>query len=488
VFFTAAAADEGSAPGSHHCTENGEGYGPSADELLARTDGSETTAISLPSTGPAGDCSACNSGEPEGEPNGSVGEGAVFQGASSSGSKVFFLTTWPLLQADRDHTLDLYEYDFTAPPHEKIVQVSRGAAGDPTPGEGASVKGVARVSEDGSHVYFVAEGRLTSEPRGGGCLAGLSPAELEEEEETKEGQCRPKKEADNLYVYDTVTGGTAFIGTLSPADAEDWAQRDARPVDATPDGRSLVFTSSADLTQGDTSRSVPQVFEYSTEAETLTRVSIGQGGFNNDGNTEQYGATIAYPKYTGKQDPAPQLASVSDDGSTVVFQSSDALTPDALQGLPNVYEYRNGTVSLLTDGQDRSIQLGQPSTALVGMDGSGADVFFTTADQLVPQDGDTQLDVYDARVDGGFAPTIASAACEGEGCQGPLAPSAVFPLSNSASQAAGENVVETPPRVTKPKAPRKRTKAPRRRRMRTQQRGAKPGAKRAKRAQHRAGV
>jgi hypothetical protein len=465
VFFTAAAADEGPAPGSHHCTEDGEGYGPSADALFARSGGSVTTAISLPSTGPGGDCSACSSGEPQGESNGSVGEGAVFQGAASDGSKAFFLTTWPLLKSDRDHALDLYEYDFGAVnAHEKIVQVSRGSVSDPTPGEGAFVRGVSRVSEDGSHVYFVAEGKLTGEPRGGGCLADLSAAELAEEEEKREGSCRPKKNAANLYVYNTITGKTAFIGTLLPADAEDWEQKDARPVDATPDGRFLVFTSSADLTPGDID-DVPQVFEYSAEAETLVRVSIGQNGHGSD----QYGATIVYPEYIGSQNPAPQLTSVSDDGSLVVFQSSDALTPTALQGLPNVYEYRNGVVSLLSDGQDRTYQLGEvPSTALVGMDGSGNDIFFTTADRLVPQDGDTQQDVYDARVDGGFAPLVAPITCEGDGCQGALGSAPAFLTNGSTDQAAGEQVVEasTPERTrSKPKRSSKHKKAKARKRV-----------------------
>jgi hypothetical protein len=445
TFFTAAAAAEGTL--HNHCTSDkegkGEGSGPPADELFARTEGSKTTAISLPSIGAMGDCSECSEGKPAGDPTGSVGEGSVFQGASSDGSKVFFLTTWPLLHSDGDHTMDLYEYNFNAPPHEKISQVSAGGVGDATPGQGAKVQGVARVSQDGSHVYFVAKGVLTANPRGGGCVSELSAAELAQEEATHEGRCRPSKEADNLYVYDTLTGATGFVATLSLADREAWQLKDSRSFDVTPDGRFALFTSTADLTTGDTSTVVSQVFEYNADNERITRISIGQNGFNNNGNTELYGASIAHPVYTGTENPAPPLTSISDDGSVVVFQSSDALTSEALTGFPNVYEYRDGSLSLLSDGQDRSLQLGAiPSTALVGMDGSGEDILFTTADQLVPQDGDTQLDVYDARVAGGFAPGAASAACEGEGCQGGLVQAPVFSTPVSASQPAGEEVVE----------------------------------------------
>ncbi len=412
VFFTAGGATEGSAHDA--CTATGEGRGPLADELFARTGMSMTTAISEPSKE---DCMLCDTSEPD-------VRNAIFQGASEDGSKVFFLTAQPLLKSDEDEAMDLYEYDFNAPAGERITQISRGGTGDPTPGRGAQVKGVARVSEDGSRVYFVAEGVLTS---------ALSPTGYE-----------ARQGADNLYVYNTETGQTAFIGRLSQADERDWQQRDSRPVDATPpNGRFLVFTSSADLTRDDTS-DVAQVFEYDAEAGTLVRVSVGQDGFNNDGNTDEYPASITHQEYIENYNPAPQLSSVSDDGTYVVFQSSDALTPGAAAGANNVYEYRGGQVSLISDGLDRTSKLfnSGPSTALVGIDGSGADIFFETADSLVPQDGDTQIDVYDARIDGGFPAPAVSPGCEGDGCQGALAPAPSFSAVGSVSQPAGEEIVE----------------------------------------------
>jgi hypothetical protein len=405
VFFTAAGARQGV---GNACTGAGAGSGPPANELFARVDGSETVAISEPSPG---DCplAACNTAEPA---------DAVFQGASEDGSKAFFLTSQPLLRSDTDTTTDLYEYDFSAPAGHKIIQVSAGGADDATPGLGAQVQGVARVSQDGSHVYFVARGRLTSRPNPVGDVAQVG--------------------ADNMYLYEHDSqfpeGRTAFIGALSASsDTEDWQQEDRRPVDTTPDGRFLVFTSSARLTRDDTS-SVAQVFEYDAQAETLVRASVGQGGFNNDGNTDQYEAGIAHPSYTGSLNPAAQPTSVSDDGMYVVFESHDALTPGAA-GRNNVYEYRHGQVNLISDGQDRS-----PNTFLVGIDASGTNLFFTTAGQLVPQDGDTQRDVYDARIDGGFPPPLELRSCDGEGCRGGLIPEPLSPLVTSATQPAGEDL------------------------------------------------
>ena len=254
-------------------------------------------------------------------------------------------------------------------------------------------------------------------------------------------------------------------------DLGDWQQEDRRPADVTPDGRFIVFTSSADLTPDDKS-SVAQVFEYDADTGTLVRVSAGQDGFNNDGNTGRYAALIAYLKYSGAQNPAPRLGSVSDNGSDVVFQSNDALTPQAAEGVGNVYEYHAGEVSLISDGQDRTSNLGGEAGALLlGMDGSGADVFFKTADQLVPQDGDTQVDVYDARREGGFPAPAVPSGCVGEGCQGTLSAAPSFLVGGSASQPPGENVIEPPP----PKAVKAKSKLKKKTTTRAKRRVAKGG-------------
>jgi hypothetical protein len=431
VFFTAAGATEG--PARDACTEGGNGKGPHADELYVRINASQTVAISEPSLlVPGRQCSGICREDEEDVDKSSAG---VFQGASEGGSRVFFLTSQPLVDGDEDNTTDLYEAHLGGEPgHEEVIELVQ-VSHDPNAGEAAEVQGVARVSADGSRVYYVAKGKLTT---------ALSPTG----DEAEPGE-------PNLYVYDTDTNQTAFIGTLSPSDEEDWQQEDYRPVDANEcqpgegeceAGRFLVFTSSADLTPGDTS-DVPQVFEYDARERTLVRVSVGQDGFNDNGEAEGHAASIVHPVYRESEDPAPQLTSVSGDGSIVVFQSSDALTQHAAEGFPNVYEYRGGEVSLISDGEDRTVGLEDiPSTSLVGLDGSGQDVFFTTADPLVAEDGDTGVDVYDARIDGGFPPSLVPSECKAEACRGALAPVPLFPGVGSTSQSAGENLVETLPR------------------------------------------
>jgi hypothetical protein len=69
----------------------------------------------------------------------------------------------------------------------------------------------------------------------------------------------------------------------------------------------------------------------------------------------------------------------------------------------------------------------------IGLDATGGDMFFNTADPLLARDVDTQFDLYDARVGGGFPAPGAPAGCEGEACQGaPLVqPSSGVPGTSS---------------------------------------------------------
>jgi hypothetical protein len=80
-------------------------------------------------------------------------------------------------------------------------------------------------------------------------------------------------------------------------------------------------------------------------------------------------------------------------------------------------------VHLITDGRDVSEGVASGPTAtsssveLWGSDGTGENVFFTTADPLVPADTDSQLDIYDARVGGGFLVATEPAQCEADACR-----------------------------------------------------------------------
>jgi hypothetical protein len=414
--------------------------GPAVNELYARL-GSfpiDTVPISEPTFSA---CEDCQTGVATSRHPAVAEQPAEFAGASSDGSNVFFLTSQELLAGNTGE--NLYDYDFANPEGHKIVRVSTGSASP-------AVQGVARVSEDGSHVFFVADGRLTKgarEGKDGQCLADLAPAERAEES-TAEGQeegeepvtagarCRPREGADNLYLFErdpAYPGGRlAFIATLTASDASDWEARDVREVQTTPDGSFLVFQSAANLTPGDTS-GTPQIFEYDATSEELVRVSRGSADYESQGteNANTHGATIKPQTYAiGHVSPALATSglAVSDDGSKVVFLSAGALTLEAqavpAPGTTNFYEYSNtvdggGSIS---DGDVYLISAGVNSQGR-GLDPSGQDIFFQTATPLVPQDSDTQSDLYDARIDGGFPAPDTSAECGACGL-----PSLVYPM------------------------------------------------------------
>jgi hypothetical protein len=375
---------------------------PPVAELFARIDNGQPTAHTVSISEPsAQDCEACDT---------TTGlKDAVFQGASEDGSKVFFTTPQELLPGRRG--TNLYEYDFQAPaagvghPDGRITPVTDGEP----PAANPELEGVLAISTDGSHVYFVARAVLATGTNGVGAQAQWG--------------------ASNLYVYDANSGHTRFVATLA---ASDGMPRTA----VTPDGRFLVFASSAQLTPDDTS-SVSQIFRYDASTGQLLRISIGQEGFADDGNDGVFGARLGEAEANvnaGQVARAP--VTISADGSRVAFESFDGLTPRAVNDrligesenspgvltpiyADNAYLWHEGALSLISDGRDEMFVAGsRSSVGVLGLSASGGDAFFTTSDQLVGQDGDTEQDVYDARIDGGFPAPLRAPSCAGEECQG----------------------------------------------------------------------
>jgi hypothetical protein len=380
-----------------------------------------------------------------------------FEGASESGERVFFTSTQQLLNgASQDPVANdnattpgegcsmtkgaggcnLYEYDFGATAGDNLRLVAGGA----------EVLGVARIAEDGSRVYFVAKGALTTAENefGASAVAGQP----------------------NLYVYDTEEAERdpgykpGFIATLSRADALDWQETDERPVEATADGRFLLFVGSRpELTPDDTT-AASQLFEYDAQTGELVRVSRGEGGYNDDGNGVQV-ELREVPRFNLTEfHPSSNILNIAEDGMTVAFETTGRLSASATaaeRGCRSVYEYRssgsisNGGVHLISDGVD--VQEWKGFTCGAGfnnMDASGADILFSTDDPLSAGDTDgVQRDVYDARVDGGFPLPPVAAGCEGDACLGaPAAP----PVLTSPGVSGGGNLAPVAsPQVVKPR-------------------------------------
>jgi hypothetical protein len=439
------------------------GVEPSVDELLIREEPSPGQQVTVPISEPS--TQSC----PSSEPLSAQCRDTRFEGASKDGSKVFFTSTRALAEgasedSERDDSAakgcsetmpeksgcNLYEDELSGSGStltQRLVTVSEGSA-DPR------VQGVARISEDGSHIYFVARGVLTEAPNNRGVAA-------------TEGE-------DNLYVYERderfPNGHTSFIATLAQEDeSSDWSKIDSRAVQVSTEGRFLVFLSRRDLTGEGFEEGPEQVYQYDDQTGGLVRASIGQSGYNDNGRAPKYNATLPigpegsslpHP-YQRVDSPVATSGSLAPADGAVFFASPTALTPQALNNqmagvnsefvIPNIYEYDQGNIYLVSDGRDISVVHG-PATGLIAASASGDDVFFTTSDPLILQDSDTQQDIYDARVDGGVAmPNSALSCAEKEECQGSLAASPVLPVPGSASQAPGGNLPLVPPATVKHK-------------------------------------
>src|SRR5262249_42880467 len=101
---------------------------------------------------------------------------------------------------------------------------------------------------------------------------------------------------------------------------------------------------------------------------------------------------------------------VLNDG-TFFIDTPNRLVLDDTNGVEDVYAWKDGVATLVSTGTNPKPSNFADATA------DGSSVFLRTSQQLVPQDNDKSVDLYDAVVDGGIAsqyPPPAPASCKGE--------------------------------------------------------------------------
>ncbi len=378
---------------------------------------------------------------------------ANFVGANEEGSVVFFTSGSPAV---------LYMARIGCPGEAvgcavaerevlSVSPVSVGVGGS----EAAGVLGVVKVAPDGARVYYVATGVLS----GGTDSEGQSPV----------------GGADNLYVYDSETGVTGFVADLCSGPGLSGGVGDSRcpsglSVGETPgavndsylwskygdfeseaqtagvDGRFLVFSSYGRLSVDDTD-TAKDVYRYDAGTGELERVSVGEEGADRNGNDDGFNAIIAFGHSGGDVFEQYEMnnRAVTEDGSRIVFSTAAPLSERDSNGLVNVYEWRKepgwskGRVSMVSCGCST-----EPDKQAV-ISTSGQDVFFTSAADLVPQDTEGFVNVYDLHEcsEGAScftAPPGEAEPCEGEGCYGPLVNPAPLLVPGSTLQTPGENL------------------------------------------------
>ena len=248
---------------------------------------------------------------------------------------------------------DLYECQILETEGKPSCQLS-----DLTPANGTESAGVNGVvlgaSEDGSYVYFVADGIL-----GDGAQHGAAHGDCRvNEAEAPVQRC-------NLYLYHE--GTTKLVAVLSGMDSADWGAGylAAPTARVSPDGRYLAFMSERSLTGYDNRDALSgqpdeEVYLYDASSEHLTCASCDPTG--------------ARPH--GREWKSLENGLV---GDIFVWYAKTWLAANIPTWTPETYEKALYQSRYLSD--------------------SGR-LFFNTLDGLVPKDANSQQDVYEYEPEG----------------------------------------------------------------------------------------
>lgn len=320
-------------------------------------------------------------------------QNVTFAGATPDGSAAFVVTAQQLTNDDTDPSPNLYRYEVA---NGSLTRLSVGP-----PGVEADVSAPVLSSEDGQLVYFVASGELVP------------------------GQGVPG--TPSLYLSDH--GTLRFVAPASGIDLTNAAISN--------DGSVLAFTTAEKLLPNDTDTGV-KLYRYDANTGTLALISENQGGSGNGTSDVTFGTTGNLPPLQ-----PDGMRWMSADGSRIVFVTSESLLPEDVNTTPDIYEWYNGDLGLVSSGA------GDASVAYGGMSADGSSVFFSTDETLVPEDhsgGDPEL--YDARLEGGFpAAQPPPPPCEEDACQGvPLPPLVTpTPASETFAEPSAEPLPESSP-------------------------------------------
>jgi len=372
VFF---GAERQTSPNSEEIGKNG---------IFVREDGTSTRDLSLSETS-------------------TPDEGATYQWATKDGSRVFFTANAGLTGESSSEGTDLYEYDLES---DTLTDLSV----DHETG-GAQVADFIGGSDDGSHVYFIAQGQLI--PGKGKTLA-------------------QNKSDDTYSIYGAEGGIVSYVATIGEADLRPAHVKEPqyRTSRVSPDGRYLLFESRANVTgyESGGSREAYLYDDAASSSEATVCVSCRQDGRESVEPIQNFLLARG-----GESNPlyAPRSLVVRDGRPHVFFNSFDKLAAGGVEGAGSVYEWSHGQLFRIAteppgiNGPEENDILAQ-NVNFLDADADGTDLYFATPTSLNWEDRDGRVSVYDARIDGGFPePPAPPAPCEpkSEGsCEGATAP------------------------------------------------------------------
>ncbi len=346
---------------------------------------------------------------------GDSGHSPNFIRATPDGRQAFFATYSKLDPADLNFDPDVYRWDEGAETSTCLTCVALDAD------VALTLRGVL-VSDDSSHVYFES-------------LRQLVPGE---------------GRAGDLNVYSLSAGQIHFVADVNAASGILQGPTTlSGPAQISADGNVLVFETSNDtashqeltadplaaqcaLLKATTPQPCEELIRYDDRDGSLECLSCRYGGLTEN----SVGVASA---------PAEHEYKLSADGSTVAFTTAEALTPRDVNRTTDVYEWRNGVRSLISDGVTTYPQSFTASPQLHAVGSNGRDILFSIVDpSLTGFERDGFASLYDARIGGGFTVPNPPAHCSEESCQGPLQPAPGADRTNSLNFVGEGNVPAGP--------------------------------------------
>jgi hypothetical protein len=350
-----------------------------------------------------------------------VASGATaFGGLSTGGERLTYLQPNGTPKGGEPPHGDVFSYDAVSG-----VATEVGSGGEST---------LVNVSADGSHVFFLSRLQLVG------------------------GEGTPG--AYNLYAWDADSEAIDFIATVTERDVfgEEtdatevttdglglWVNRvlapfkqntegpGADPSRSTADGGAFIFVSRAQLTDYPNEEEA-EIYRY--EDGELSCISCNPTGSPAQADAGLQGPQPRFLKSLPPVNSLAHIANLTVDGQAAFFQSAEPLIATDNDDKVDVYEWKadgnggcereEGCLSLISSAHSSSNEY------LYAMTADGHDVFVETLEPLVPGDPDGGHSIYDARVNGGFAPApLPPAPCQGaDACRAPT-PAPALPATVS---------------------------------------------------------
>lgn len=268
-----------------------------------------------------------------GPAGGNAETAGVYRGASEDGTRVFFQTAEPLVSADTDNSIDVYE---------RLLAGTTLLSTGPVGGNGANSATFAGASADGLHVFFRTTERLVS-------------ADTDSAQD----------------IYERYNGTTTLVSTGPNGGSGSF---NAIYDGVSKDGSRVFFDTSESLVGSDTdiSRDI-----YMRSGGTTTLISMGSIGGNGSFNAV--------------------FSGMSEDGGHVFFVTDEPLASSDVDPMQDVYERSGGTTTHLSIGPaggNGNIDFDYDAF-FDGASADGSKAWLHTDEVLVGGDTDDQNDVYE---------------------------------------------------------------------------------------------